>query len=114
MIEIGNALSQLRGMVIGQQKSPRGQFDLTGFINRLGDQQIRRRAGFPGRGVVLANPDFVIAHLVEETDIVEIVPMTVENTAMRWIAGHHKSAGFHYLSPVVIILPFQSRGFFII
>ena len=52
-------------MVIGQQEPAGAEADVLGLHQRLRDQQIRRRMRLPRRGVMFADPGFLIAEFVE-------------------------------------------------
>ncbi|MGY2938830.1 hypothetical protein ACVWZ6_008432 [Bradyrhizobium sp. GM6.1] len=65
VIEHGDAVGELGRVVIGQQEAARPDTDILGLHQRLRDQQIGRGIGFPGRGMVLADPGLLIAELVE-------------------------------------------------
>ena len=103
MIEHRDAVGELGGMVIGQEKTAGAEANVLGLQERLRQQQIRRRVGLPRRGVMLADPGFLIAEFIEPSQHLQIPVVTLFQLALRRMRGHREISDFHGVS---------SRSFF--
>ena len=72
MVEHRDAVGEFGRMMIGQQEAAGPDADVLGLQQGLRDQQVRRGMGFPGRGVMLADPGLLIAELVEPAQDLEV------------------------------------------
>ena len=95
VVEVGNAMGQFGGMVEGQQVGSRAQLDALGLHQRLGDQQVWRRNGLPGRGEVLADPGFVEAQFVAERQVIQVPLVGVVDVTFRRMRRHHEQSVLH-------------------
>ena len=95
VVEHGDAVGELGGVVIRQQEAARADADALGLQQRLGDQQIGRRMRLPRRGVVLADPGLGVAQLVEPAQRLEVPVVAGLQAALRRMRGHGEIAEFH-------------------
>ncbi len=95
MVEHRDAVGELGRVVIGQQEAARSDANVLGLHQRLRDQQVRRGIGFPGRGVVLADPGFLIAELVEPAQDLQVPVMSFLQAALRRMRRHREIADLH-------------------
>src|SRR5918996_351974 len=56
MIQVGDAVCQLKRVVVRQAGHPGAEFDLRGLAERPSDEKIRCGHALPDTGIVLANP----------------------------------------------------------
>ena len=98
MIEHRDAVGEFGRMVIGQQKTAGTEADIFGLQERLRQQQVRRRMRLPGRGVVLADPGFLVAELIEPAQHLQVPVVTLFQSALRRMRGHREISKFHGVS----------------
>ena len=68
VVKLDHAVGHHEGMMIRQADNPGAQFDLLRPLRRRSDEHLRRRDDLPPGAVVLADPGFVIAQLVQPLD----------------------------------------------
>src|SRR5262249_51695315 len=107
MIENGNAVSDLRWMMEGQQEATRPKPDVLRLHQRLSHQKIGRRMWLPRRGVMLANPALLVAEFVEPTDHLEVPFVTVLKWPLGRMRWHREIAELHECPPCG---PFQPNA----
>ena len=95
VVEHGDAVRQLRRVVVGQEEAAGAEADALRLQERLGDQQVGRRVRLPGRGVVLADPGFGVAELVEPAEGLQVEVVPFLQAALRRVRGHGEVAEFH-------------------
>ncbi|MGY4379655.1 hypothetical protein ACVWZ3_007294 [Bradyrhizobium sp. i1.3.6] len=95
MIEHRDAVGELRRVVIGQQEAARPDANILGLHQRLRDQEVRRGIGFPGCGVVLADPGLLIAELVEPAHDLQVPVVSFLQAALRRMRRHREIADLH-------------------
>jgi hypothetical protein len=93
-------------MMIGQKKTAGTEANVLGLQERLRQQQIGRRVRFPGRGVMLADPGFLIAEFIEPSQHLQVPVVTLLQSALRRMRGHREISDFHggLLSSLLIFL----------
>ena len=82
-------------MMIGQQEAAGAEADVLGLQKRLREQEIGRRMRLPWRGVVLADPGFLIAELVEPAQHLQVPVVTLLQPALRRMGRHREISDFH-------------------
>jgi hypothetical protein len=87
-------MRELDRMVVWKEVTERTQVDPFGPRQRLGDQQVRRRARLPRRGEVLADPRFLEAEPVEPLDLGEIPALAVPDRPLGRMRRHEQGAEF--------------------
>ncbi|MGY4256059.1 hypothetical protein ACVI1L_003127 [Bradyrhizobium sp. USDA 4516] len=95
MIEHRDAVGELGRVMIRQQEAAGPDADVLGLQQRLRDQQIRRRMRLPGCGVVLADPGFLIAELVEPAQHLQVPVVALLQSALRRMRRHREVSEFH-------------------
>ena len=95
MIHEGNTAGQFRRMMVGQQMGAGRELDALGAHQRLGNQDVGRGIGFPGRGEVLTYPGFGKAQTVAQGDVFQIPFKTFAQIALRRMGRHHEYSDFH-------------------
>ena len=98
MIEHRDAVGEFCGMVIGQQEAAGAKTDVLGLQKRLGQQEVRRWMRFPWRGMMLANPGFLIAELIEPAQHLKVPVVPLFQSALRRMRGHREISDFHGVS----------------
>jgi hypothetical protein len=98
MVKKSNAMRQFGGMVVGQEVRARTQLDIFGAQQRLSDEQIRSRIGFPRSSKMLTNPGLMEAKLIAEFKVCEIPLVARVEISFGWMRGHHEDSGFHTFS----------------
>src|ERR1700737_2870292 len=63
-----------------------------------GDVAVRRRVRFPWRGMMLADPGFLIAELIEPSQRLKVPVVALFLSALRRMRGHGEIADFHGVS----------------
>src|SRR5260370_1772861 len=81
-------------MVVGQQMPERPEPDLPGERQRLGDEQVRRRARFPRGREMLAYPRLGEAETVQALEFLHVPPMALEDPSLGPMRRHVKAAKF--------------------
>ncbi len=77
MIEHGDAVGEFGRVVIGQQEAAGPETDILGLQKRLRENEIGRGMRLPRRGVVLADPGFLIAELIEPSQRLQVPVVTL-------------------------------------
>ncbi len=95
MIEHRHAVGEFGGMVIGQQEAAGAEADVLGLQQRLRQQQVRRGMRFPWRGVVLADPGFLVAEFIEPSQHLQVPVVTLLQPALRRMRRHREISDFH-------------------
>jgi hypothetical protein len=95
MIEHRDAVGEFGRVMIGQQKAAGAKTDIFRLQERLRQQQVGRRVRFPGRGVVLADPGFLIAELIQPPQHLQVPFVTLLQIAFRRMRGHRKISDLH-------------------
>lgn len=88
MLEISDPVSQLDRVVIGEKMAERAEVDSLGALQRLGDQQVGRRARLPRRREVLADPRLLEAKLVEPLKFLEIPTLAIPDGSLGRMRRH--------------------------
>ncbi|MBA7712262.1 hypothetical protein ES703_121234 [subsurface metagenome] len=104
MVEHSDAVGELRRVVIGQQESAGAEADVLGLQERLRQQQIRRRVRLPGRGVVLADPGFLITEFIQPAQDLQVPVVTLLQSALRRMRGHREISKFHGNFPLALLM----------
>ena len=81
--------------MIGQQEAAGAEADILGLQERLRQQQVGRRMRLPRRGVVLADPGFLIAELIEPAQHLQVPVVALLQPALRRMRGHREISEFH-------------------
>ena len=97
-VERRHAVGQLGRVVIGQQEAAGAEADILGLQKRLRQQQIRRRMRLPGRGVVLADPGFLVAEFIEPSQHLKVPVVSLFQSALRRMRRHREISDFHGVS----------------
>jgi hypothetical protein len=95
MIEHRDAVGEFGGMVVGQEETAGPEADVLGLQKRLRQQQVGRRMRLPWRGVMLADPGFLIAELIEPSQHLQIPVVALFQPALRRMRGHREISDFH-------------------
>ena len=105
MIEHGDAVGEFSGVVIGQQEAAGAETDILGLQKGLRQQQVGRGVRFPGRGVVLADPGFLIAEFIEPSHHLQVPVVSFFQPALRRMRGHGEISDFHgtFLSSFLVL-----------
>src|SRR5262249_23188443 len=82
-------------MMIGQEKAARAEPDILCLQKGLRENEIGRRMRLPGRGVMFADPGFLIAELVEPAQHLKIPVLAFLQSALRRMRRHRKVSEFH-------------------
>ena len=98
VIEHRDAVGEFGRVVIGQQEAAGAETDVLGLQKRLREQQIGRGMRFPGRGVVLADPGFLIAELIEPAQHLQVPVVTLLQPALRRMGRHREISDLHGVS----------------
>src|SRR5258705_12462278 len=72
MVEMPHALVDVEGMEIRQRDYAGDEPDAFGALAGSGQKHLRRRDGFPARGMMLAAPEFIVAECIELLDQIEV------------------------------------------
>jgi hypothetical protein len=99
VVQIGNPVSQLDGMMKGQQMPQWAEFDAFGSLQGLSDQQVRGWARFPSRRQVLSNPGLFKTERVKALQLSQIPLLTVPDRPFRAMGRHKQRAEFHKCHP---------------
>ncbi len=83
MIEHRDAVGEFGGMMIRQQEAAGTEADVLGLQERLRQQQVRRRMRLPGRGMVLADPGFLVAQLIGPAQHLQVPVVAFLQPALR-------------------------------
>jgi hypothetical protein len=70
----------------------------------LREKQVGRRVRFPWRGMMLADPGFLIAELIEPSQRLKVPVVALFQSALRRMRGHGEIADFHGVSSRFLIL----------
>src|ERR1700730_3011145 len=95
MVEHGDAVGELGGVMVGQQEAAGPEPDVLGLHQRLRHQKVGRGMGLPGRGVVLADPGFGEAQLVEPADHLQVPLMSVLERPLGRMRRHGEISELH-------------------
>jgi hypothetical protein len=95
MIEHRDAIGEFGRVVIGQQEAAGAETDVLGLQERLRQQQVGRRVRLPWRGMMLTDPGFLIAELVEPPQDLQVPVVTLFQPAFRRMRGHREISDFH-------------------
>ena len=95
VVEVCHSVRQLGGMVERQQVRAGAQLDALRLHQRLGDQQVGRRNGLPGRGEMFSDPGFVKAQLVAQGQVFQVPLVGVVDVPFRRMRRHHKQSVLH-------------------
>src|SRR2546425_11768436 len=79
-------------MVVGQQMPERPEPDVLGEWQRLGDEQVGRRARFPRCREMLSYPGLREAETVQSLDFLQNPAMTLEYRPLGWMRRHQQVA----------------------
>ena len=82
-------------MMIGQQETARPKPNGLGLAEGLRKQQIGCRVRLPGRGVMLADPGFLIAELIKPSQDLQVPIVALLQSALRRMRGHREISDFH-------------------
>ncbi len=97
VVEPGDAIGELRRVVVGQEKTARADADVARLHQRLRDQEIGRRVGLPRRRVVLADPRLGEAELVGPAQHLQVPFLPVEQRALGRMGRHREQSVSHRL-----------------
>ena len=102
VVEVCDAVCELDGVVEGEEVRAGAELDVLGAHERLGDEQVGRGNGLPGRGEVLADPCLAEAEVVGEFQAFEVPLVGVPGGALGRVRGHQEQTGFHGGSPICL------------
>ena len=103
MIEHRDAVGEFGRVVIGQQKTAGADADIFGLQQRLRHQQIRRGMRLPWRGVVLADPGFLVAEFIQPPQHLQVPVVALFQPALRRMRGHREISEFHGYSSSLFV-----------
>ncbi len=95
VVEHGDPVRELGRVVIGQQEAAGTEADVLGLHQRLRDQQVGRGVRLPRCGVMLADPGFSEAQLVEPADHLEIPFVAVLQGPLGRMRRHGEITELH-------------------
>ncbi len=95
VVEHGDAVRELGGMMIGQQEAARPQPDVLGLHQRLGDQEVGRGMRLPRCGVVLTDPAFGEAQLIEPADHLKVPVVAILERPLGRVRWHREISELH-------------------
>ena len=95
VIEHGHPVGQLGGMMVRHEEAAGADAHAPGLHQGLGHEQIGRRVGFPGCGVVLPDPRFAESQLVRPAQLLEIPLVAVVEAALRRMRRHREQSVVH-------------------
>src|SRR6202022_4591789 len=80
------------------QETAGAKTDVLGLQKRLGQQEVRRWMRFPWRGMMLADPGFLVAELIEPAQHLKVPVVTLFQPDLRRMRGHREISDFHGVS----------------
>src|SRR3569833_2860255 len=86
---------ELGGMVVGQEEAAGTEADILRLHQRLRNHQVGRGMRLPRRGVMLADPAFGKAQLVEPADHLKIPVMPGLERPLRRVRWHGEISELH-------------------
>ena len=95
VIEHGHPVGQLGGVMVRHEEPAGADAHALGLHEGLGHEQIGRRVGLPGRGVVLPDPRFAEAQLIRPAQLLEIPLVAVVQAALRRVRRHREQSVVH-------------------
>ena len=98
MIEHRDAVGEFGRMMIGQQEAAGAETNVLGLQESLRQQQVGRRMRLPRCGVMLADPDFLVAEFIEPPDDLQVPVVTFFQPALWRMRGHREISDFHGIS----------------
>src|SRR5947208_6745098 len=101
-VELGDAVGELRRVVVGDAAHTGTQPDSPGHCERLRDEQVRSGNVLPGAAVMLADPRLVVPKLVGQDQQLEIFIECLRVGAPRRVARHAEQAELHRWPPPAI------------
>ena len=95
MVEHGDPVGELGGVMVGQQEAAGPEADVLGLHQRLRHQEVGRGMGFPRRGMMLADPGLGEAQLVEPADHLQVPFVAVLERPFGRMRGHGEISELH-------------------
>src|SRR3984893_3851224 len=95
MVHEGDAAGEFGRMMVRQQMSAGGEFDLLGLHQRLRDQEVRRRIGLPWRGEMFTDPRLAVADAVGRAQHLEVPFLPCLEIALGWMGRYQKESEVH-------------------
>ena len=93
--------ASISGLWFGRHETPVPSFIRRVIAERLGDEEVGARDVLPLRGDVLADPRLLVAELVEEDELLEVVGHRPAGIGARRVERHREVADAHRGLPVV-------------
>ena len=100
MVELGDAVGQFGGVVIGQQEAAGSDAQPLGLQEGLGDQQVGGGHRLPRPGVVLADPGLGVAEFIEPAQGLQVPLDRRLRGPLRRMRRHREISQFHGCPPV--------------
>ena len=97
VVELSDAVSDVKRVVVGQAGDARAQDDVLGPRQRFRDEEFRRGDILPGAGEVLADPRLPVAEAVEQDDLLHILADGLGEVRPRRVERHGEVAQFHHV-----------------
>src|SRR5258708_2875517 len=106
MIEHGDAIGEFSRVVIRQKEAAGAETDIFGLQKRLRQQEVGRRVWFPWRGMMLADPGFLVAEFIEPAQHLQVEVVPLFQPALRRMRGHREISDFHEVSSLFYVTRF--------
>ena len=87
--------ASMKGLWLGMHDTPVPRTMFSVFAKRHGDEQVGRRDVFPHGGEVLADPRLLVAELVEQDDLRQVVLEGAGRVGAGGVQGHCEVSNFH-------------------
>ena len=97
VVELEQVVSDHQRVVIGQRDDPGAELDVLGPLGQGGDEDHRVGDDLAGERVVLADPGFVVAEVVEVLDQLDIALKREGGMLANAVEGGEEEAEFHPL-----------------
>src|SRR5713101_9054273 len=98
MVEQGEAVRDVKGMMIRDTDDARAELDSLGAGRRDRHENFGRRDYFPSRRMMLADERFFVAELVEPFDELHVALETERRVFADAMKGGHENSELHHLS----------------
>jgi hypothetical protein len=90
VVEHGNTMRQVHGMVQGKQGNASAQEEMLGQGEGFGDEQIGRRRIFPPLGDVFANPGLAKTETIGQDELRYVAVVRIGKGAGGGVERHHE------------------------
>ena len=95
VVELDHPVDHHQRVVVGQRDHAGAQADVAGALGGGGDEDLGRRDQLPAGGVVLADPGFVVAELIEPLDQLQVAVDRQRGILAHAVKGRHENAEVH-------------------